>query len=261
MTERKLVVVVGLGEVGRPLLHILSNRFDCAGIDIEPVILEDQCSVLHICYPYQIKGFVDVTAEYVRRLRPELTIIHSSVPPGTTREVESALGDPLLAYSPVRGKHARMEKEMMRYRKFVAALRPDALQAAREHLSQAGFHTETLPSPEIAELAKLLETTSLGMLIAWAQEMERLAAVYGGTFNDVNGFIKEVSFLPSHIFPGVIGGHCVMPNIELLRSRLESQFLDLVVESNLLKSRMPVVTAEGDINYENRTDRVGILGA
>jgi hypothetical protein len=260
MTERKLVVVAGLGEVGRPLLHILSNRFDCAGIDVEPVILENPCSVLHICYPFQIGGFVGVTAEYVHRLRPDLTIIHSTVPPGTTREVETALGDSLLAYSPVRGKHAHMEHDMTHYRKFVAAIRSDSLQAAREHLTQAGFRTATFPSPELAELAKLLETTSLGMLIAWAQEMERLAAVYGGAFKDVNAYMEEVAFLPSHIFPGVIGGHCVMPNIELLKSRLESQFLDLVVESNLLKSRMAANT-EGDISYENRTDRIGLLGA
>lgn len=261
MAEKDLVVVAGLGEIGRPLLYILSRRFDCAGIDVEPAIIEEPCAVLHICYPFQIGDFTAVTAEYVQRLRPTLTIIHSTVPPGTTQKVQAEIGDSCLAYSPVRGKHARMKEDMLRYRKFVAAPRQDALEAALEHLSQAGFSTTTFPSPELAELAKLLETTYLGVLIAWTQEMERMAAKYGGTFKDVNRFTEEVDYLPSHTFPGVIGGHCVLPNINLLRTTVESQFLDLVVESNLLKTQLPEAVCAGETNDENRTDRIGVLGA
>lgn len=235
---KESVVVAGLGEVGRPLLRILSSTFDCTGIDIEPARVTAPCSVLHICYPYQIDGYVRVTADYIRSLQPSLTIIHTSVPPGTTRQVQEAVPDQLIAYSPVRGKHVRMQEEMLHYSKFVAAPRQPALGAALDHLSAAGFRTATLPSPELAELAKLLETTYLGVLIAWTQEMERMAAQYGGTFNDVNSLIEEVAFLPSHIYPGVIGGHCVLPNIDLLRARLDSKFLDLVVESNAQKSQM-----------------------
>jgi hypothetical protein len=46
-----------------------------------------------------------------------------------------------------------------------------------------------------------------------------------------------VDFLPSHIFPGRIGGHCVTPNIELLQERIQSQFLDAVVVSNAKKEQ------------------------
>ena len=48
----------------------------------------------------------------------------------------------------------------------------------------------------------------------------------------MNQFVKEVDFLPSHVFPGVIGGHCVMPNIAILKSFVESEFLDLILKSN-----------------------------
>lgn len=235
---RGLVIVAGLGEVGNPLLQILSRTYSCAGIDVEPVQIEDGCSVLHVCYPFQIEGFIRTTVEYIRRFRPELTIIHATVPPGTTREIQAAIGESLVAYSPVRGKHANMQAEMLHYRKFVAAVKPAAKEAAVDHLNRAGFLTTTVGSPDIAELAKLLETTYLGVLIAWTQEMERLAMHYGGTFSEVNRFIEEVDYLPSHIYPGVIGGHCVLPNIELLRSRIDSKFLDLVVESNDLKAQL-----------------------
>jgi UDP-N-acetyl-D-mannosaminuronate dehydrogenase len=113
----------------------------------------------------------------------------------------------------------------------------------------------------LAELSKLLETTYLGMMIAWTQEMERLAAQYSGTFSDVNRFIEEIEFLPSQTFPGAIGGHCVLPNIDLLRSRVKSEFLDLIVKSNQLKAQVPVTSGAGVHHGQNRTDRIGILGA
>lgn len=245
MAESQLVVIAGLGEIGRPLMNILERTYRCAGIDIDPVVVDEPVSVLHICYPFQIPHYIQVTAGYIRRLRPELTIIHTTVPPGTVRQVQAEVPCSLVAFSPVRGKHVRMEQDMMRYNKFVAASTAEAAAAALDHLRGAGFNTATFPTLEIAELAKLLETTYLGVLIAWAQEVERLAAQYGGSFCDVNAFVKEVDFLPSHVFPGIIGGHCVMPNIEMLRSRVESPFLNLVVNSNSVKAQTATAVAAG----------------
>jgi len=34
------------------------------------------------------------------------------------------------------------------------------------------------------------------------------------------------------MFPGVIGGHCLIPNAELLLSAYDSKFLRLILESN-----------------------------
>lgn len=243
MSEHSLVAVVGLGEVGRPLLNILSKSFDCVGIDVDPVDLGCSCSVLHVCYPFEIGDFVGTTVGYVKKYQPALTVIHSTVAPGTTRRVQNALPSCPLAYSPVRGKHARMEGELMRYSKFVAAFRVDALQRASEHFRSAGFTVCTVRTPEIAELSKLLETTYLGVLVAWTQEMERLAGQVGGNFDEVNAFITEIDFLPSHIFPGHIGGHCVMPNIAILQSQYQSPFFDAVQESNRSKERLPSLAA------------------
>lgn len=246
MANGNLVIVAGLGEVGKPLLNILARTYNCQGIDIHPVPIAEPVAALHVCYPFQIPRYVQTTADYIRRLQPALTILHSTVPPGTTRRVQDEVPGSQVAFSPVRGKHARMEQDMMRYRKFVAAPGPEAAQAALAHLAAAGFQTDVFPSPEIAELAKLLETTYLGVLIAWTQEMERLAALYGGAFQDVNRFVEEVSFLPSHIFPGVIGGHCVLPNIDLLCSRVDSPFLDAVIESNSLKVQASATVGAGE---------------
>jgi len=233
---RSLVIIVGMGEVGRPLHTVLSKTYECVGVDVERVNIDAACSVLHICYPYQIKGFVRTTVSYIETFRPKLTIINSTVPPGTTRAVYEA-SKAQIAYSPIRGKHVRMEQELLRYRKFVAGIDPASTIEARQHFEAAGLATDEFRSPEIGELSKLLETTWLGVLIGWAQEIQRFAATYDASYREVNAFVEEIDFLPSHIFPGVIGGHCVMPNIELLREVFDSQFLNAVVVSNELREQ------------------------
>jgi UDP-N-acetyl-D-mannosaminuronate dehydrogenase len=231
-----VVIVVGQGEIGKPLQNILSRAYRCIGVDIEPVEVVLPCSTMHICYPYQIPDFVETTVAYIRKYRPELTIINSTVVPGTTRRVHKQSGAKV-AYSPARGKHVRMEEDLLRYKKFAAGIDDISSLRALEHLQAAGFRTDRFRTPEIGELAKLVETTWLGILIGWAQEVERFAEPYGASFEEANALVQEVDFLPSHIFPGWIGGHCVMPNIELLQESMQSQFLDAVVRSNAKKEQ------------------------
>src|SRR5262245_4090860 len=100
------VVVIGLGEVGTPLLELVKQHHNATGVDITPMQPVSDCGVLHICYPFS-KTFVDTAVEYIRKYRPALTIINSTIAPGTTRIVHTAVRTPL-AYSPIRGKHARM---------------------------------------------------------------------------------------------------------------------------------------------------------
>src|ERR1051326_9612532 len=85
--------------------------------------------------------------------------------------------------------------------------------------------TTLFRSPEATELAKLTETTYFGLMIAWAQEVERYCNRANQDYAEVASFYDEIKFFPPvKYFPGVIGGHCVMPNIEIL-SKFESSAL------------------------------------
>jgi len=234
MSSDSVVIVVGMGEIGRPLCTVLNRTYPCVGVDLAPVEVGSACSVLHICYPYQGDDFVETTVAYIRKYQPALAIINSTVPPGTTTAVHEA-SQAAIAYSPVRGKHANMERDLLRYRKFVAGVDRFATERAVKHFAKAGFTTNTFRSPETAELTKLIETTWLGILVGWAQEVERFASCYGASYEEVNAFLEEIDYLPTHIFPGFIGGHCVMPNIDILRGVFESRFLDAIVDSNRRK--------------------------
>jgi UDP-N-acetyl-D-mannosaminuronate dehydrogenase len=96
--------------------------------------------------------------------------------------------------------------------------------------------TKLLSSPEATEIAKLTETTYFGLLIAWAQEVERYCKELGANYDEVVSFYDEIKFFPPvKYFPGVIGGHCVMPNIAILLQKFPSGLLKAIEQSNELK--------------------------
>src|SRR5271163_1343473 len=153
--ERDNVIVVGLGEVGRPLRELLAAHHDVTGIDIAPPAGPiGKVDVLHVCYPFEIRDFVGETARYIELFKPALTIINSTVAIGTTRAVTERTGAAVV-HSPVRGKHARMLEELRTYTKFVGAIDPANGKRAAGHFEAAGLKTKVLSAPEATELAKL----------------------------------------------------------------------------------------------------------
>jgi UDP-N-acetyl-D-mannosaminuronate dehydrogenase len=232
MNENKVDLVIGLGEIGKPLKEILEQAYPVTGRDIDPVEITGKIGVLHVCYPYQVGDFVETTVNYINQYQPELTIVHSTLVPGTVRMIFDQVGG-LVAYSPVRGKHAHMRQELMHYTKFVSGTTPEAGQRGIEYLKGAGFKVQQVSTCESLELAKIIETTYFGLLIAWAQEVERYCAALGANYDEAMLLTEEVNYLPPVVFrPGFIGGHCVMPNIQLLETVCPSPFLDLIKESN-----------------------------
>jgi UDP-N-acetyl-D-mannosaminuronate dehydrogenase len=234
--EQNSVVVVGLGEVGRPLFELLSKHYKTIGVDIVPPDGPvGKVDVLHVCYPFEIKDFVGETARYIDLFKPTLTVINSTVAIGTTRAVAQRTGAALVN-SPVRGKHVRMLEELRTYTKFIGAMDPASGKRAAEHFQGAGLKTRVLSAPEATEVAKLTETTYFGLLIAWAQEVERYCDQAGQAYEEIGAFYEEIPFFPAtKYFPGVIGGHCVMPNIELLRKFDDSSLLRAIQSSNRAK--------------------------
>ena len=229
------VLVVGLGEIGGPLLGILREAHQAAGRDIEERPFHG-VQVLHLCFPYT-SDFVSSASRYVSIHEPGVVVVNSTVVPGTTREIADKTGVPAV-YSPVRGKHARMTEEMRRYRKFVAGTSEQAVALVEDHFAAAGLTTQRMSSPEALELAKLLETTYFGVLVAWAQEMDRFTEAVDADYWETTGFFSEIDFFPPVGFqPGYIGGHCVMPNLELLEQVRRSPFIDVMRESNRRSAR------------------------
>src|SRR5215472_12725563 len=245
MEQRDTIVIAGLGEVGKPLFELASQFHNTVGVDLDPLQHPPQhVDVLHVCYPFRIADFVGETARYIDVFKPALTIINSTIDCGTTRAVAQVTGAAVV-HSPVRGKHARMLDELRSYVKFVGAIDPASGQKAAAHFQSLGLKTKVLSSPEATELAKLTETTYFGLLIAWAQEVERYCDRFDQDYGEVASFWEEIKYLPPvTYFPGIIGGHCVLPNIEILSESDHTPILQAIQDSNQKK-----------IDRENRLER------
>lgn len=230
------VMVVGLGEVGKPLLEVLSKHYETVGIDITPPLdLPEHVDVMHVCYPFRIHDFAGETIRYIQRFKPKVTVLNSTVAVGTTRSIADRAGAKVVN-SPVRGKHIRMAADLLHYDKFVGAFDAESAGQVARHFQGAGMKTRVLSSPEATELAKLTETTYFGLIIAWAQEVERYCDQLGLNYDEIVSIYEEIPFLPRvKYFPGVIGGHCVMSNIEILSRLNRSDLLKAIESSNQQK--------------------------
>jgi len=235
--ESGITLVIGVGEVGGALAPVLERGHRVARLDLTPATIDDPVQVMHICFPFASRSsFESAVRAYIRRFQPQLTIINSTVMPHTTRNLAKATGA-RIAYSPVRGKHARMAQELLHYTKFVSAVDDVTAEMASAHFTAAGMKTRRIQAPETLELAKLAETTYFGVIIAFAQELNRYAEALGADYDEAASFFEEVEFLPRVKYsPGFIGGHCVIPNINLLLQISPAALLQAVLKSNELRA-------------------------
>ncbi|MEM3698081.1 MAG: GDP-mannose dehydrogenase [Candidatus Bathyarchaeia archaeon] len=246
---REKVLIVGLGEVGKALFELFreSGKFDVYGFDIDEVKmrgivgdveLPDAFDVMHICYPCtDQQSFVEVTLDYMYKFKPTLTIIDSTVPPGTTQKIYEETKS-LVAHSPVRGMHRSLEtmkRDIMFWTKYVGGATQEAAELAKKHFEKLGLKVKVLKGPVETELAKLFETIYRAWMIVCFQEMHRISRHFGADFNEVVDMIEDIHRVhfnkPLH-YPGVIGGHCLIPNTELLLKVYDSEFLRLILKSN-----------------------------
>jgi len=242
------VLVVGLGEVGRSLFELLqqSGKFDVYCYDIDEKKMEGiqqseppkQTDVLHICYRCNSQEeFIDTTTDYIRRFKPGLTIINSTVPPETTTKIHKIIGGHI-AHSPVRGMHTsieNMKRDLLFWTKYIGGVDEKSAELARKHFETMGLKTKVLAGPVESELAKLFSTTFRAWMIACFQEMHRISRRFGADFNQITDFLEDTHRVrfdrPPH-FPGVIGGHCLISNAELLLKSYDSEFIKLILASN-----------------------------
>jgi UDP-N-acetyl-D-mannosaminuronate dehydrogenase len=247
---KEKVLAVGLGEVGRPLFELLneSGSFIVHGYDSDEAKMSQigqhkkdlpkEVDVMHVCIPsVNQEKFVSTVANYAKQFKPKLVIINSTVMPGTTKEVSKRC-ECLVAHSPVRGVHESLEHmkwELKRWTKYIGGANAKAGEAARQHFEKLGLKTKTLKGCAESELAKLFETTYRAWMIACFQEMHRISRHFKTDFDDIVDFLEDthrVRLDRPIMFPGVIGGHCLIPDTELLLKSYDSELLRLILESN-----------------------------
>lgn len=225
----KTAVVIGMGETGKPLYDILSKVYDVFGYDLKMGDVElPKCCFLHICIPYQIEDFVGTVKFYQEKTGPELTIIHSTVPIGTTSSLPDAV------HSPILGDHTNMGKSLAVFPKWVGG---PLAHIAAEHLAQARMECIVVATSEETEALKLMCLAKYGMSIAFAQYQQELCDKYNFSYDDVldwdtyyNSGVHYSKRRPIIFPPGKsIGGHCVVPGTKILNEQHPNRILQEVL--------------------------------
>jgi len=247
---KETVLVVGLGEIGYALFELLKEKdsFTVYGLDLDetkmraarqdPSELPKKIDTIHICLPFKNQdNFVATVTSYAKQFQPKLLIINSTVPPGTTKKTQQSCKC-LVAHSPARGVHKspeHMKWEIKRWTKYVGGADAKAAEATCKHFEKMGLKVKTLKSCTETELTKLFETTYRAWMIACFQEMHRISRAFEADFDDAVDFLEDthrVRLDRPIMFPGFIGGHCLIPNTELLLQSYDSEFLRLILKSN-----------------------------
>ncbi len=236
-------VVAGLGEIGYPILKFLSKNQITVGYDVDERLMNKskfkkfqdiQTSFLHIAIPVTSKFEPNILQLY-KKFKPDCIVMHSTVGPGTTEKIQEKLDVPLI-YSATRGVHKRMLKDIKRYTKFFAISKnaPKKQWAAKSFsrkMKNCGVRTKQMSKPETLELAKIVcDTSYLGWLVNFAQISNVISKQYNVDYDEMWTFSEEIhKFLGNRpkMYPGIIGGHCVIPNLQLLRSQTLTQIKEM----------------------------------
>ena len=237
-------VVVGLGEIGYPILKLLSKKQPTVGYDINKglmnnskfkTLLNTPTSFLHVAIPVTSKFDSNILQLY-KKFKPECIVIHSTISPGTTERIQKKLSIPVI-YSATRGVHKRMIYDLKRYTKFfvISANAPKKQWATKTYsrkMKNFGVKTKQMSKPETLELAKILcDTSYLGWLINYSQMTNVIAKSYDVNYDEMWLFSDEIHKLLGNrpkMYPGHIGGHCIIPNLELINN----QTLNLIKKMN-----------------------------
>lgn len=248
-------IIIGAGQVGTGLAAMLRPTsqnlivLDKEGMEY-PWENQADVSMLHICIG-DSDEFVPIVQKYVEKFRPKVVVIHSTVVIGKTWSLE-ALVTPPVVHSPIRGQHPDLSGGIKTFRKFFSGSDIEAVEYVMERFELAGIACEAMGGgTKATEIAKLACTFRYGLNIAGTQMVERLCKKYGVRFDEVYNAWEESYNDGYHalgmdhvrrpiLFPGIIGGHCVVPNLLLLAKTDPDPLIDAILSSNEEKKKESV---------------------
>ena len=223
-------LIIGYGEIGQAVKQ--SVALDAFTYDIQDEQSEiAHASILHICFPYS-DTFVEDVQDYIRRYNPLHIIIWSTVPIGTTKQI-----DDRAVHSPVEGVHSVLGQSIMTMVRWLGV--NDGLEGDffGDYFHERNMEYYVVPDSDFTEFLKLRSTAKYGVNLVWTDYEAKVANEIGMPVEllkafdyDYNELYKELG-LPQYqrylLDPpnGKIGGHCIRPNAELLDKQFPHSML------------------------------------
>jgi hypothetical protein len=223
-------LVIGGGEIGHSILYVLQGNYDTKVYDINfdkqdtdyifDTHKERPFEILHICFPYS-KDFVKQVKDYQKHFKPKYTVIHSTVPIGTSKKCNAV-------HSPVVGIHPHLQESIKTFTKFLGGKQAGEI---ADYFRRAGIKVYVTDKSETTELMKIQCTTYYAMMIEFTKDMKEQCNKYGVPFeawtvwNDNYSQGYEKLGYPEYHRPNLVpimkkqGGHCTLNNLKLLKTK------------------------------------------
>jgi len=242
------VGIIGYGEIGKSLaeLYLKSEKF--FNVKIKDINRDDglhNCDIINISIPFN-DNFKSIVGGYIMQYYNCKTfIIHSTVQVGTTKELQSKFSNHNICHSPVRGVHPNLYEGLITFPKYISCNRLKDSKVGNileQHFQDLNITPIFVNDTNITEMLKLWSTTYYGVIIALHGEMAKMATEFNIPFehfqkwNDQynSGYaqlgkgnvVRPTLYAPE----GGIGGHCVVPNTEILKEKMDSLVFDLIMQ-------------------------------
>ncbi len=215
--------ILGHGEIGKSL----QECYQLAGIDVAWKDLigehgDNECQLLNVAIPYGPE-FIPTVLNEIRQTNALFVVIHSTVAPGTTATINN-LTNAVVVHSPVIGVHPNLTQGILTFKKWIGS-DEDNIDAIIKHFNEIGISRIGVVPSVVSEKMKLLDTTYYGLCLAFNAEARDWL---GENYTDwVEYLIQYNTGYCMLNMPNVrrpyferlttpIGGHCIMPNVEIL---------------------------------------------
>lgn len=222
-------LIIGQGQVGTALAKVLVD-YSPVCIDIDDVA-KGSFDIMHITFGYSDK-FEREVKKYQAKYKPKYTVIHSTVPVGTSRRLSAF-------HSPIIGIHPHLAQSIKTFYKYLSG---EGASELADYFRRAGCKVYLYDEQETTELLKISQTTIYALNIEYVKELKRQCDKYGLSFSEVHT-IPTINYnegyatlgMPEVKLPNLIpimkkqGGHCTINNCELW----DTDFTRFIKEQNL----------------------------
>lgn len=269
--KTKNILIAGYGVVGSAFDKILTDaeypHDICDPYLIKGKKLKEYYHTIHICFPCYFEDiFIEHVVGYMKTFIPSYVIIHSTIGINTLKKIRDYYVDKdiKLFHAPVRGVEDEGADGIKRFKTFVGGINPNWDMSLAYYLDNLGLNWKWVRSYKEAALGKIVGTSWYGMVIAFANQIRKYCDTNDIHFEHAytlpmrtdeigreyyRGWsgeraAPEFSLTNSNMIPrpvnvpGVIRGHCVMPNLKFLRELSPDGLVDWIeFMNNYMKIR------------------------